>query len=129
MERGPDIPEVRTTIHLSHGGHVAASSDGYPEDWITPGHKQRTIYNNRQIAATLWYHDHAMGITRLNAMMGLAGLYILRDPKKSACGCLPGGMMFRSCCRTVRWTLADRLHTQWDRKMRPGRPSFLGLMY
>jgi spore coat protein A, manganese oxidase len=86
---GKDIPEVRTTIHL-HGGHVAASSDGYPEDWIIPGHRQRTIYNNRQTAATLWYHDHAMGITRLNAMMGLAGFYILRDPEEESLR-LPSG--------------------------------------
>ena len=28
----------------------------------------------------LWYHDHAMGITRLNAYAGLATAYIIRDP-------------------------------------------------
>jgi spore coat protein A len=75
---GRDVPEVRTVIHL-HGGHVAASSDGYPDDWITPGSRQTTVYPNQQPGATLWYHDHAMGITRLNAMMGLAGFYILHD--------------------------------------------------
>ena len=75
---GKGVPEVRTVIHL-HGGHVASSSDGYPDDWITPGRHQTTIYPNRQPGASLWYHDHAMGITRLNAMMGLAGFYILRD--------------------------------------------------
>jgi spore coat protein A len=36
-------------------------------------------YPNHQDAATLWYHDHALGITRLNVMMGLAGFYLLRD--------------------------------------------------
>ena len=76
---GKDLPEVRTTIHL-HGGHVSSANDGYPEDWIVSGGRQRTVYPNRQPAATLWYHDHAMGITRLNAMMGLAGLYVIRDP-------------------------------------------------
>jgi spore coat protein A len=86
---GKDVPEVRTTIHL-HGGHVSAKNDGYPEDWITPGHEQRTVYPNRQLAATLWYHDHAMGITRLNAMMGLAGFYLLRDPAEDRLG-LPSG--------------------------------------
>jgi spore coat protein A len=78
---GKTVPEVRSVIHL-HGGHVASSSDGNPEDWITPGHTQHTIYPNNQPAATLWYHDHAMGITRLNAMMGLAGFYILHDPEE-----------------------------------------------
>lgn len=31
----------------------------------------------------MWYHDHAMGMTRLNVYAGLAGFYILRDWKKS----------------------------------------------
>ena len=78
---GKDVPEVRTAIHL-HGGHVSASSDGYPEDWVCKGQQQKVVYPNHQPAATLWYHDHAMGITRLNAMMGLAGVYILHDPEE-----------------------------------------------
>jgi bilirubin oxidase len=35
-------------------------------------------YANDQRAAALWYHDHALGLTRLNVYAGLAGLYILR---------------------------------------------------
>jgi spore coat protein A len=27
----------------------------------------------------LWYHDHALGITRLNVCAGLTGIYFLRD--------------------------------------------------
>ena len=69
---------------------MSAKNDGYPEDWITPGQKQQTVYPNRQVGATLWYHDHAMGITRLNAMMGLAGFYLLRDPEEEHLG-LPSG--------------------------------------
>ena len=76
---GKAVPEVRTAIHL-HGGHVSASNDGYPEDWVTPGETKRTVYPNEQMATTLWYHDHAMGITRLNVMMGLAGFYLIREP-------------------------------------------------
>lgn len=86
---GRDVPEVRTTIHL-HGGHVSSENDGYPESWITPGHTQRTVYPNRQPGATLWYHDHSMGITRLNAMMGLAGLYLIHDPEEASLK-LPSG--------------------------------------
>jgi len=37
-------------------------------------------YPNEQPPTTLWYHDHALGITRINVMSGLAGFYILRDP-------------------------------------------------
>lgn len=75
---GRDVPDVRSVIHL-HGGHVAPDSDGYPDDWVTPGSSQKTVYPNQQPAATLFYHDHSMGISRLNAMMGLAGFYLLRD--------------------------------------------------
>ena len=54
-------------------------SDGYPEDWTTPGRSATYLYPNQQDAATLWYHDHAMGIERLNQYAGLLGVYLLRD--------------------------------------------------
>jgi spore coat protein A, manganese oxidase len=73
-----DKPEVRTVVHL-HGGRTPPSSDGYPEDWYPPGHSATYFYPNRQDAATLWYHDHAMGINRLNIYAGLSGLFIIRD--------------------------------------------------
>jgi len=71
-------PAVRTVVHL-HGGRTEASSDGYPEDWFVPGQSAVCHYTNQQEAASLFYHDHAMGITRLNAVAGLMGLYLLRD--------------------------------------------------
>jgi spore coat protein A len=73
-----DRPEVRTVVHL-HGGRTAPESDGYPEDWFVPGQSAICHYPNEQDAASLFYHDHAMGITRLNAVAGLAGLYLVRD--------------------------------------------------
>ena len=39
-------------------------------------------YDNDQQAATLWYHDHALGITRLNVYAGLAGFYVLQDQNR-----------------------------------------------
>ncbi len=72
------IPEVRTVVHL-HGGRVPPESDGYPENWYVPGKSALSFYPNQQDAAMLWYHDHAMAITRLNIFAGLFGLYILRD--------------------------------------------------
>jgi spore coat protein A, manganese oxidase len=77
---GPDMfgDSPRTVVHL-HGGHVPAIYDGYPENTILPGQSHTFIYPNNQPPATLWYHDHALGITRLNAYMGLAGPYIIRD--------------------------------------------------
>jgi spore coat protein A len=73
-----DKPEVRTVVHL-HGGRTPPGSDGYPEDWYPPGNSATYFYPNRQDAATLWYHDHAMGINRLNIYAGLSALFIIRD--------------------------------------------------
>ncbi|MGB5850612.1 MAG: multicopper oxidase domain-containing protein [Ignavibacteriaceae bacterium] len=77
---------VPTVAHL-HGGHTESASDGLPEAWFTQGEavkgdyfvKTNYVYDNTQEAATLWYHDHALGITRLNVYAGLAGFYLLED--------------------------------------------------
>jgi spore coat protein A len=82
-----NLPKI--VVHL-HGGHVAADSDGYPEDAFLPGGHEKYEYPNGQQAGTLWYHDHALGITRLNVYMGLAGLYTLRDDVEDALD-LPAG--------------------------------------
>jgi spore coat protein A, manganese oxidase len=86
---GRDLPEVRAVAHL-HGGKAPPESDGYPEDWIVPGKSALYHYPNKQDAAMLWYHDHAMGINRLNIFAGLAGLYIVRDDVEDALH-LPSG--------------------------------------
>ena len=75
---GPGKPEVRAVVHL-HGGRTPPSSDGYPEDWYSPGKSATYFYPSEQDAATLWYHDHAMGINRLNIYAGLFGFFIVRD--------------------------------------------------
>lgn len=84
-----DQPEVRTVTHL-HGGRVGPESDGFPETWITPGRSAAYYYPNQQEAAALFYHDHAMGITRLNTAAGLMGLYLVRDEFEDRLK-LPGG--------------------------------------
>ena len=73
----------RTVAHL-HGGHVPARFDGQPEYDFLPGDFDIYEYPNKQLPATLWYHDHALGITRLNVYMGLAGYYIVRDSVENA---------------------------------------------
>ena len=35
-------------------------------------------YPNENRAATIWYHDHALGMTRLNVYAGPAGFYLIR---------------------------------------------------
>jgi spore coat protein A, manganese oxidase len=82
-------PEVRGVVHL-HGGRTPPESDGYPEDWYTPGHSRQYYYPNRQDSALLWYHDHAMGINRLNIYAGMMGLHVIRDEVEDALR-LPSG--------------------------------------
>jgi len=97
-------PLVRTVAHL-HGGHTDADSDGHPEAWFSAGFGQGGpafkaqmngvyTYRNDQESAPLWYHDHAMGITRLNVYAGLSGFYLLRDDREDRLvrrGVLPSG--------------------------------------
>lgn len=73
-----DKPEVRGVVHV-HGAKAPPESDGFPEDWYVPGKSRTYFYPNAQEAAALWYHDHAMGINRLNIYAGLFGLYLVRD--------------------------------------------------
>jgi spore coat protein A len=84
-----DKPEVRVVVHL-HGGRTPADSDGYPENWFVSGKSATCFYPNRQDAALLFYHDHAMGINRLNIYAGLQGLFIIRDEVEDALN-LPRG--------------------------------------
>ncbi|MFC9601760.1 multicopper oxidase family protein [Peribacillus butanolivorans] len=91
------LPEGRTVVHV-HGGRTPAHSDGYPEAWFTRNFQQtgplfeREVYSypNNQPATTLWYHDHTIGITRLNVYAGLAGFYLIRDENEQSLN-LPKG--------------------------------------
>ncbi|MET8954498.1 multicopper oxidase family protein [Streptomyces sp. NPDC004393] len=48
-------------------------------------------YANHDRASTLWFHDHTLGITRLNVYAGMVGFYLLRGgPSDLAEGVLPG---------------------------------------
>lgn len=95
------IPPNRMVLHL-HGGFVPWTSDGGPFAWYTPsgaiGAVDGTVgtsflngvpgkqgvadyyYPNNQSERLAWYHDHAMGITRLNAYAGMAAGYVITDP-------------------------------------------------
>jgi spore coat protein A len=89
--------ENRMTVHI-HGGLVPWTSDGGPFTWFAPNGNHGSsflngngipgqaeyYYPNQQSARLMWYHDHALGTTRLNAYAGLASAYIIRDPIEQA---------------------------------------------
>jgi spore coat protein A len=82
---GADGAVNRVSPHL-HGGFVTWEYDGGPFAWFAPdgSHGESFVnnvfwYPNQQSARLMWYHDHALGITRLNAYAGLAAPYVLRD--------------------------------------------------
>jgi len=100
-----NVPVNRLSLHL-HGGYVPWTCDGGPYAWFTPsglvGATDGSVgpsflngvpgqpgtadyyYPNSQSARLVWYHDHAMGITRLNAYAGMAAGYLLTDPVSDA---------------------------------------------
>ena len=73
-----DATAPRAAVHL-HGGNTDPASDGDPLDFFGHGVSKTYHYGNTQEAAGLWYHDHALAITRLNVFAGLAGGYLVRD--------------------------------------------------
>jgi spore coat protein A len=83
---------IPIVTHL-HGGHTDFEFDGNPEFFYSPGaaivgpqwekngipFTTKFRYDNNVPAGSLWYHDHALGITRLNVYAGMAGFYFVRD--------------------------------------------------
>jgi spore coat protein A len=122
---GPYRGPVPIVTHV-HGAHTTEESDGYAEAWYLPPalnipkHYAETgtfydyymkkyklmwdrgtasfNYPNDQRATTLWYHDHTLGMTRLNVYAGPAGFYLIRggpddvvlDSRDSSPAILPG---------------------------------------
>jgi spore coat protein A len=104
----PDAQSPVTLVTHLHGGEVQSTSDGGPNAWwtangihgsgystlnpaSTPADSAVYYYPNQQLPTTLWYHDHAMGLTRINVMSGLAGFYMLRDANDPIERLLPKG--------------------------------------
>jgi FtsP/CotA-like multicopper oxidase with cupredoxin domain len=118
---GPDgvtmFSQNRATLHL-HGGDNPWISDGTANQWITPagpvsvvtkGASQQNVpdmtplpvtgdgtatfyWPNGQSARLMFYHDHALGITRLNPYAGEAAGYLLVDSTEGPLNAFaPGG--------------------------------------
>ena len=57
------------------------AADKFGIDW-DPG-SATFVYPNENRPSTLWYHDHSLGMTRLNVYAGPAGFYIVRGAGSS----------------------------------------------
>ncbi len=125
-DQAPYLGPVPMITHV-HGAHTTENSDGYPEAWYLPDANDipagyagtgtffdyfqekypnldwgpgftTFTYPNDQRATTLWYHDHTLGMTRVNVYAGPAGFYLIRggpddkvlDSRDGTMAILPG---------------------------------------
>jgi spore coat protein A, manganese oxidase len=122
----PYIGPVPATVHL-HGGEIPAAFDGDPNSWFTPnglkGSDYHTIgnpgpgkaiyeYPNLQEPGTLWFHDHALGITRLDVYAGLAGFYFLKDPAREPRGYPSGAYEIEMAVQDRTFDRSSQLYFQ-----------------
>ncbi|CAN8304361.1 unnamed protein product [Cochlearia groenlandica] len=92
---------IPTVVHL-HGGIHEPASDGNADAWYTSGFKETgpkwtkttSHYEKKQQPGNMWYHDHAMGLTRVNLLAGLLGVYVLRHNAVESPLNLPSGDEF-----------------------------------
>jgi FtsP/CotA-like multicopper oxidase with cupredoxin domain len=95
----PSTEPIPTVVHL-HGAEVPSAFDGHPDAWFTPNSAMKGPafvsntyhYVNTQEATTLWFHDHSLGITRLNVYSGMAGFYLIRDNRDTGAASNPIGL-------------------------------------
>jgi len=87
----PDVPmppDVQYSTGSLYSQYKTQAESAYGQTW-TPG-TAVFQYPNTQRATTLWYHDHTLGMTRLNVYAGPAGFYLLRGgPGDEVMGSLP----------------------------------------
>jgi FtsP/CotA-like multicopper oxidase with cupredoxin domain len=114
----PYTGPVPMVVHV-HGAEVGPEADGYAEAWWMPfthpanpddaatgffaggTHYAQSnaanavlgsaffSYPNAQPAATIWYHDHALGMTRNNVYAGPAGFWLIRGGANDLASGLP----------------------------------------
>jgi FtsP/CotA-like multicopper oxidase with cupredoxin domain len=85
-----NLPQGQTSIVHWHGLVLPEEMDGHPRFAIQPG--QTYVYEFEVInrAGMNWFHPHPDQLTGQQAYAGLAGLFIVTDPKEAALN-LPTG--------------------------------------
>lgn len=85
-----DIPTGYSQVGTFYNHFKTKAETQFGDLW-TPG-SAVFQYPNDQPATALWYHDHTLGMTRLNVYAGPAGYYLLRGgPYDLTGGELPSG--------------------------------------
>lgn len=123
------VAAVPVVTHV-HGANSAASSDGLPDAWFTPGYAQTGpifnpiyTYDNNQDGATIWYHDHALGITRLNVYAGMAGFFPIVDDNEEY---LVGNYLIPGGDYDIGLAIQDRMFDAQGRLFYPSEPEVEG---
>ena len=91
-----NIPDGYATEGTWYDFFAAKAHSRFGVDW-GPGYATFQ-YPNANRASTVWYHDHTLGMTRLNVYAGPAGFYIVRggpddvvlDTRHGGMAVLPG---------------------------------------
>ena len=125
---GTEWPDNRADVHL-HGGRTPWTSDGGPFAWWdptglkgpsfqnnevlrrgqrVPPNEAEYYYPNDQSARLVWYHDHSIGVTRLNAYAGMASGYVIYDDYELALAGSPTNVPGPLDPRTVYLVFQDK---------------------
>jgi bilirubin oxidase len=89
LPRASNIPSGFATVGSFYNEFREKFADEHGVKW-KPG-TATFQYANDQRATTLWFHDHTLGMTRLNVYAGPAGFYLLRCGESDLPkGVLPG---------------------------------------
>jgi spore coat protein A len=91
-----NIPGDHATVGTWYDFFAGKAAANFGATW-GPGHATFQ-YPNQNRASTIWYHDHTLGMTRLNVYAGPAGFYIIRggpddtvlDSRTGTAAVLPG---------------------------------------
>ena len=126
---GTEWPDNRTDVHL-HGGLTPWTSDGGPFAWWDPTGLQGPSFQNNEVlrpgpgvppneaeyyypngqgARFVWYHDHSVGITRLNAYAGMASGYVIYDDYELALAGAPTNVPGPLDPRTIYMVFQDKI--------------------
>lgn len=135
---------VPISPHL-HGGHTDQMFDGHPEAFWSPYEKIRGPFFNRTgnaftnkflyentanvKATTLWYHDHALGMTRLNVYAGMVGFYFIRDQYDTGDSTNAYGLPYGPY--ELAYVIQDKMFTQFGKLFFPaysGDPNYAGYL-